>query len=252
MPLFPTQSQFYSIIQRELPEDVYPNAGNPAQFFSTADSAAQAELFAQLYEHFEQAYDNQWPQSADADGMDQHEIAQYGELSIGLDLSERIDRTLAKIRALPDMSRPTLRALVQSELPPGTNVVFVNYNEQGPSGGMQLKWRLGVSLLGIDTYLGGGMHWPAGVDVCMRDPAEGGLTEAQLIEDRVNAGTYEVRIYGYTPTAAELSAIDKILNESEKAAVQHVIIPNADPSTDPRHAYDLASEAFLPYLETNV
>jgi len=252
MPLFPTQSQFYSVIQRELPEDVYPNAGDPSKFFSTSDSAAQAELFYQLYQHHETAYDNQWPQSANAAGMDQHEIMHYGDLSVGLNLAQRSARVLGKIQALPDMSRPTLRALVENELPPGTNVVFINYNQQGPSGGMQLKWRLGVSLLGIDTYLGGGMHWPAGVDICTRDPAEGGLTSEQLVEERINAGTYEVRIYGYTPTATELAAIERVLSESEKAAVQHVIIPNADPSTDPRHAYDLASEAFMPYLETDV
>lgn len=250
MAVFLTQAQLYLLIQRELPEDVYPHSGNPAAYFSTADSAAQAEMIAQLYEHLETAYDNQWPQHANADGIAHHESMRFGSISTGLSLSARQDRVLARMRALPNMSRPTLRALVEAELPPGTNVVIVNYNQEGPSGGMGTKWRLGVSQLGIDTYLGGGMRWPAGVDVCTQTPESGGLTEQQLLDMRENAYTYEVRIYDYTPTATELAAIETALNDGEKASVRHVIVAPADPSLAPSREFDTEADFFLPALES--
>lgn len=245
MPVFLTQSQLYRLIQRELPEDVYPHSGDPSVYLSTADSASQAEMIANVYEALQQAYDNQWPQHANEDGIAMHEVARFGKISTGLSLSDRRLRVLAKMRALPSMSDPDLTALVQGFLPTDAttnasagvlaalaangetqetmpvHVVLYAYNALGNT------WRLGLSELGVDTILGGGMRAPAGVDVCDLAAADLGLTEDEMQDARLNAYFYEVRIYdGDTDTVVDaqtLATIEEELLGSEPARSQHLI-----------------------------
>ena len=251
MAKFLTQDEAYRVIQRELPEDVYPHSGTPATYWTTSEDASFAQILAGLYAEMKIAYDNQWPQHANAAGIAQHEIARFGELSQGLTLAERQDRVLARMRTRPTMSRPDLRQLVENELTPGTDVRFYNWGQRGGLLGadVYLKWFLGLSQLGFDTYLGGGTRWPYGVDICQQTPESGGLTSEQLVIMRQNAYTYVVQIIGYTPTTAELAAIERVLNASEKASVQHVIDVNPDPSTDPTHQFDATASYFYPIIE---
>ncbi len=226
MALFLTQATLYRVLQRELPEDVYPDSGRPEEFWSTASVAAKAEVLAQLYADLETVYDNYWPQTANEEGIALHEIAYYGVLSTDLTLEQRRDRILAKMRALPSLSIPDLTDLVESELPPGTLVRLVPYNadlEGSMEGG---TWYLGVSELGVDTYLGAyGSHaFPPGTDVCEMDGSEIGLTPTEWLEYRANAYTYEVQIWDYTPTADELAAIELALTPAEPARSTHVVV----------------------------
>lgn len=226
MALFLDQKTLYRLLQRELPEDVYPDSGRPEDYWSTASIAAKAEVFKQLYDALETVYDNYWPQTANAEGIGQHEIARFGYLSTDLTLEERQDRVLGKMRALPSMSRPDLRDLVESFLPPGTLVRIVNYNELLAGTGDGGTWYLDVSELGVDTYLGAyGSHaFPPGTDQCQMDGSEIGLTPTEWAEYQENAYTYEVQIWDYTPTAEQLADIERELTKAEAAHGTHVVV----------------------------
>lgn len=244
MAIFPTQKQLYLLIQRELPEDVYPHAGDPSIYMSTAESASTAQMIRKVYERLQQAYDNQWPQHANVEGIELHEIARFGYLSPSLSLSERQDQLLGKMRALPSMSDPDLLSLIRGFLPPDPVTPFASSRVAAAiiSNGFTQEettlrvetyrwnypgntWRLGESLLGVDTILGGGMRAVAGVDICDLDPADLGLTYAQLLDYRSNAYTYEVRIYdgdiNEDVTAEMLATIETELTAAEPARSQH-------------------------------
>jgi len=224
MALFLTQQTLYRVIQRELPEDVYPDSGRPADFLSTAESWAQAKAFESFYGKLEENYDNQWPQTADASGIEQLELAHFGRLSTGLSLEERAARLLRKYRELPSLSQADLTVIVERELPDGTPVELVGWNTDIGGG----SWHLGVSELGVTTIIGGsGAHaYPLGTDLCLQDGSDVGLSAQDWTEYRENAYTYEVRIYEYTPTAAELEAIEQVLNLSEAARDRHITMTN--------------------------
>lgn len=226
MSLFLDRPTLYRLLMRELPEDVYPDSGRPEDFWSTASIDAKAETIKNAYAALEQAYDNYWPQTADAVGIAQHELAHRGSLSAGLDLQERRDRVLARMQALPSMSRPDLVALVKSELPADTIVTIVGLNDDSAGEVDAGTWFLGVSELGIDTYLGAyGSHaYPPGTDVCEMDGSAIGMSPDEWIEYQTQAYTYEVRIWDYTPSADELAAIDRELTEAESADSTHTIV----------------------------
>lgn len=228
MALFLTQKTLYRLLQRELPEDVYPDSGRPDDFWSTSSIAAKAEVFKQLYDALETVYDNFWPQTADEEGIAQHEIARYGYLSTDSDLQTRRDRVLAKVRALPSLSNIDLTAIVKAELPNSVVVELVGWNEFLAGSGEGGTWYLDESELGVDTYLGAyGSHaFPPGTDVCQLDGSEIGLSPTEWAEYQAMAYTYEVRIYEYTPTADELAAIERELTSAEESHSLHTIRTN--------------------------
>lgn len=247
MAKFLTRSELYRLIQRELPEDVYPDSGTESTYFSTAESAAEAQIIANAYAKAKTAYDNYFPQLADADAIGQHEIARFGVISTGLGLQARRDRVLAKMRALPSMSNPDLTALVRSFLPspvtslPNSSAITTAIAANGltPAQNQAIRidlvrwnsygntWIIGVSLLGVDTILGGGMRAPAAIDVCQYTAADFGITAAELLDMRRNSYTYEVRIYEdfvESITAQELADIETELTNAEPARSQHIIV----------------------------
>lgn len=260
MAIFLTQQQLYMLIQRELPEDVYPIAGDQSTYLSTADSGSTAQMIRKVYEHLETAYDNQWPQHANVEGIALHEIARFGKLSPSLALQERRDRVLGKMRALPSMSDPDLISLVEGLLPAGpfepfastrvldavddndleqelVDLVVETYRWNYPGN----TWRLGESLLGVDTILGGGMRAPAGVDVCEYTFAELGYSSnAQLLDARENAYSYDVNIYDgdvvVDVTSEMLATIEEELSAAEPARSRH-------------HIYNSGLRTTLPTLE---
>jgi hypothetical protein len=243
MARFLTQPELYLLLARELPDDVYPFSANPADYWHTADLAAHAEAIKNAYDAMEVAYNNYWPQTADEEGIAHHEIARFGDLSIGLTLQARRDRVLAKMRSMPSLSKPDLKALVEAELPTGTLVQLVGWNQYLAGGGVGGTWYLGVSQLGVDTYLGAyGSHaYPPGADLCEEDGSELGMTAQEWADYQAQAYTFEVRIYAYTATADELAAIDRVLLEAEAARSQHVIRNNV--------GLDEYVGAFLPPME---
>ena len=228
MALFLEQATLYRIIQRELPEDVYPDAGDPSLYWSTSDSAAEAEILAQLYVRYETMWDNYWPQTADADAIPHHEMAHFGAISTALALQARRDRVLAKMRALPSLSVTDVLAAALVELPDGTIAQIIEWGCSGGGG----TWHIGVSELGVGTILGGyGSHfYPAGTDLCMEDGSEFGMTEEEWEQAQQNAYTYELRIYEYTMTDAEAVAVDRALTKAEPSEAFHFITDGLDMS----------------------
>ncbi len=221
MAIFLTQPVLYRIIQRELPEDVYPDSGDPAVYWSTADSAAMAQILALAYTRLSEVYDNYWPQYADEDAIAQHEVARYGILSTDLDLQARRDRVLAKMRSLESLSVPDLTGIVEAELPVGTLVRIKEWGCVGDYG----SWYIGESELGYSTILSGygSSLYPIGTDLCAQDGLDVGMTTEQWQAYRQSAYTYDVQIYDYEPTDAELQAIDRALTASEPSESFHTI-----------------------------
>lgn len=228
MALFLPRSTLYRVIQRELPEDVYPDSGRPGDFWSTAESDAQAAIIAGVYEAQETNYDNFWASTADDAGLDLLEQAHFGRLSTGLDSDQRKLRLNRKTQEMPSLSADDLEKLVKRELPPYVPVEYVAWNRDMGGG----SWYLGVSELGVDTILGGsGSHsYPLGTDLCLKDGSDIGLSPERWTEYRDNAYTYEMRILGYEPTAAELEEIERVLTESEAARDKRIILTSAEPA----------------------
>lgn len=222
MTLFPTAAQLYRLIQRELPRDVYPDAGDPAKYLSTAESWSEATVWANTYAAAQTMRDNYFPQTADINAIALHEMARFGYITTGLSLSDRQTRLLNVIRAEPSMSLPDLATLVQSFLPAGTIVQLVNWGNQ--YGG----WLLGESELGNETFLGGygASFYPIGTDLWAQDGSGVGLSPTQWSELKQAAYTYEVRIYNYTPDAPTLAAIDNALTKAEPSMATHSILTN--------------------------
>lgn len=239
MTIFLTRPTIYRLIQRELPEDVYPDSGDPAAYLSTQDSDAEAHVLANAYTALQTKWNNYFPQTADLDGIAQLEIAHFGQISTGLSLSERQDRVVAKMQRLDSMSIPNMTAIVQRELPAGTIVQIINWGCIGAGG----TWYIGESELGYGTILGGAgsSAYLIGTDLCTKDGSDIGLTTQEWLNSRINAYTYEVRIYEYTPTADELAAVERTLTSSEPSMADHVV------------TYGLTVDDFLdPYLPVMV
>lgn len=223
MAKFLDQQTLYRIIQRELPEDVYPDAGSPSAYWSTADSASQAYMVSGAYATLSLAYDNYFPQTANSIGLSLHELARFGALAAQpISNADRMARILKKMQALPSMSVPDMTAIVEEQLPPFTFVQLVAWSSLADG------WVIGESELGISTILNAfGMDFiPPGGDFCDSDGSQFGLTPTQWLEVQQAAYTYEVRIFNYTPTAQESANLEAALLESEPARSQHITLVN--------------------------
>ena len=230
MPLFLTDQQIYRIIQRELPEDVYPD-GPPSGFFSTADSFATASVFAQAYTSASGIYDNYFPNYAqDAiaplPGQADFEKLYLGvQLDASIPLQERRDRVIAKIRSLRRTTQADMLATVYSIIDTSIPV------EITPWGCGCDGWVLDVSLLDISTVLNEFNNLNlVGPDLCSKSAADFGLTQDEFARYQQEAYSYDVRIYGYTLTALERTELEAALNAAEPARSQHYILDGLDPS----------------------
>lgn len=220
MPLYLTQQQIYRMLQRELPEDVYPD-GSPNSSYSTADMDSIAAVAASGYENLSRIYDNYWPQTADEKIAD-WEIMVYGQtLDNNLTLEERRDRVIQKLRTRKGITRSdileTIYSVIGSDKTVELNVWGCSRNENG-------AWVLGEDLLGVGTILGNYNQYRArGEHLCSADPADFGLTEEEWLGMRREAYTYEVKIIGYALTMVERKALDEALSAAEPARSAHVI-----------------------------
>jgi hypothetical protein len=224
MPTFLNRAQCYRLLQRELPEGVYPD-GAASAYFSTADMDAVAAVAATGYANMQEIYENQWPQTAET-RLPDWEFMVFGfNLPAALSLQERRDRVLQKIRSRKGISLPDMIAYVKQVI--GSDRL-VDISEWGCSSG---GWMIGVSQLGIETYLNG---WPSrliatGSDICEKTAADYGVTEEQWLQMKEEAYTYQVNIYGYTLTDAERASIDQVLTTGEPARSGHVIVDGLNP-----------------------
>lgn len=223
MPKFLNRAELYRLIQRELPEGAYPD-GTPSAYFATADSDAFADVSASAYGNLENIYENYWPQSA-VERLTDHERTVFGKpLSAALSLSERRDRVIAKYRAKKGIRKQDMVTAVQAIIGTDKDVRALNYNCGDGS------WRIGISLLGVSTYLGAfNTLLATGPNLCSQGPEDFGLTEEEWEGMQRQAYTFEIQIYSYTLTAAELAAIDEVLTAAEPARSTHVIRDNLTP-----------------------
>lgn len=225
MPIFLNREQVYRLLQRELPVGVYPD-GAPSAYFSTADMDSVAAVAATGYANLERIYENNWPMTADERIAD-WEVTAFGyRLAASLTLQERQDRVTEKIRSRKGLTITDMISVVKTIIGPDK---LVDIAEWGCSSG---GWMIGVSQLGIETYLNG---FPSrltvtGPLICEADPATYGYTEAEWQQMRTEAYTYQVNIYDYTLTQAEYDAIDEALAIAEPARSGHVIVSGLDPN----------------------
>lgn len=224
MPKFLSREEVYRLLQRELPPNVYPD-GPASGFYSTADMDSVADVAATGYANMERIYENYWPQTAD-ERITDWEITAFGNpLEAYLTLAQRRDRVVQKIRARKGLTKKDMKDTVLSII--GTTRL-VDISEWGCSTG---GWQIGVSQLGIETYLNAyRMLDVTGPGICGANPADYGYTEEDWLGMREQAYTYQVNVYGYTLSAAERAAISAALYEAEPARSQHVIVDGLNPA----------------------
>lgn len=253
MPIFLTRSQLYRMIQRELPEGAYPD-GPPTAFYSTADSDATAAVLGGAYSNLESIYDNFFPQFS-TDRLTDWEIEVLGAPQDATkSLVARHAAVIAHFRSQQTISYSSILAQLQeifsiSDLIEENNTVvtpdwlldfgtldsntYLGYRDPGTPGstlGFQLvtwcdtpgAWRLGSSMLDVETYLSlMDPLFSTGLD-CALNYASLGLTAQQLADIQATAYTYEVRIIG-TAQQSFLDYLEARLNQIEPARSKHVI-----------------------------
>jgi hypothetical protein len=210
---FLTTDELYALIQRELPEDAYPHSGNPEDYLSTTESAATARVLATAYENMQSIEANNFPQTADDEGIGKWEERYFGAVQGGpLTIEERRDRVLQKGRERRTMSPNDLRDIVKGVIGSDKTVEIGEWSCGTGS------WMLDVSQLGVQTYLDRGR------------PGVIGLAGGDLTDALEHAYSYTVRIYDYTPTDEELKTIVALLNKAEPSMSIREIRSNLDPA----------------------
>lgn len=237
MAIFLTADQLYRLWQRELPEGVYPD-GAPSGFFSTASIYAKAQVFETLYENLQVIYTNIFPQTAD-EKMPDWQIKAFGYyLDASLTLAQQQAAVVNKLRQRPGINPPSIRDIVVTQIGADKTFTLVEWNCEGDSLNGTGVWQLGDSQLGIDTFLG--LANMAGItpslfptaNFCINDPLFG-ISDDTWAAMQTQAYTYEVRIYGYTLTADQRTALDAALTRGEPARSTHVITDGLDPADLP-------------------
>lgn len=233
MAIFLTAQQAYRLIQRELPEGVYPD-GSPTGFYSTASVYSKAKVFESAYTNLSRIYDNMFPQTADEKQLD-WELKAFGYyLDPALSLEDRRKLVINKLRARPGINRIAIEDIVRSVIGSDITFLVIDWNcAQAQTINGTGVWMIGESQLGIDTYLGGArmadvteLLYP-GADFCNNDPIFG-KTDEEWAAMQEQAYTYEVLIFDYTLTAAQRAALDEALTRGEPARSAHVITDGQD------------------------
>lgn len=258
MPLFLSRDQLYRLLQRELPEGVYPD-GPASAYYSTADMSAIAGLLETAYTNLSDIYDNYFPQFA-VDKLADWEVKVFGAPSNSLkSVAERQQEVLDHIRAENSISYDSIFAqlvnifaradLIEEDntvvtpdwlldfnelevdtylgfrdpLVPHVSLTFALVTWNGCQGGG--AWILEESELDSDTYLSAmDPNRAHGLD-CSLNYVAAGITQAQLTEIQETAYTYEVRITG-TAEQIFLDYLDQQLTLIEPARSTHVIYNN--------------------------
>lgn len=246
MAIFLTREQIYRSLQRELPEDIYPD-GPPSAFFSTADNDAVADCAATGYYTLSRIYENNYPQSA-TERIEDWVVKVFPfKFDSTVTLQEKRERILAKLRKQPTITMWEILTLVASYVPEGTYVQVVEWGcECSPGGG---EWVLDSSELNIDTSLGfpvhstdlvgdmstwceflSGLHWRLDADqldvdtVLAGDPSV--PTWQAVSSAQMAAFMYEIRIFGYVLTGDSLAKMEQEVRGAEPARSGHITRQN--------------------------
>jgi uncharacterized protein YmfQ (DUF2313 family) len=225
MAKFLTREEIYRLLQRELPEGVYPD-GSEDKFYSTADMASVADVVASGYDNAKKIYDNYFPRTADEKLADWEILAFGRALDKSLGLEVRRDRVEQKIRTRKGITKQDVLDTVRASLGTDKLVEIVELcNETG-------TWLLNFSELSINTILNN----TNGVDVvgfgpCETDFASYGKTEEEWEQMRFEAYTYEIRVYGYYLTEVDLLTLDEQLKSAEPVRCNRIIVDGLNPET---------------------
>lgn len=233
MPKFLTRQEIYSLIERELPEEVFAFSTDPKDFYTTSDDDSFAKTVESSYTLLERIYANYFPQDAD-EKISDWEITVFNEVDgNGSTLTERRDAVLTHLRSQKGITVQDLRDIVYTCIGTSHDVEII---EKGCEGG---TWILGKSRLSRSTFLGVGttvgLQIPSDFNLCQDDAhLELGITADELEKLQNQAYSYEVRIFGYTATASELECLEKKLTRFERGVTKHTIIsPFAIPVVKP-------------------
>lgn len=237
MAKFISRDQIYRILQRELPEDVYPD-GQPSAFFSTADMASIADAVATGYGNLERIYDNYFPQTTD-ESIDKWIAKMFVGVSFdaSVTLQDKRDRVIAKVRKMAQITLWEVLTVAASYVPAGKYVQIVeNCSSQG-------QWQLGVSRLGKDTVLGfdhkffelgiadddwcGFLStfdgWKLGRSKLGTSTKLSKFSFLQIIDPALAAYGYKLRFYDFQVTGTSFAQMIKTINETEPARSVHLI-----------------------------
>lgn len=240
---FLNANEIYRLFQRELPEGVYPDSGSPSAYFSTASAQAKSITVESLYKNMGRIYDNYFPQTAD-EKINDWEVTVFGSaINASLPLGARRQKVINKLRSRPTLSRWEMITTVLNYVPVGTFVQIVEYQKTGPDFG----WRLGVSKLGSETFLGWGTaqvvplggagncsdlfkgRWVLGKSALGTETILGGpFTYTQFTDAQNRAYGYEVRIFGVTLDSITRANLEADLKSREPARSSHVLLDGLD------------------------
>lgn len=237
MAKFLSREQIYRILQRELPENVYPD-GPPSAFFSTADMASIADVVATGYGNLERISDNYFPQTT-LESIDKWVAKMFIGVSFdqSVTLQDKRDRVIAKIRKQPQITLWEVLKVAVSYVPPGTYVqILENCSKFG-------CWKLGASRLGKDTFLCydhkffelgiadddwcGFLSkfdgWKLGRSKLGSTTKLSKFSYLQIIQPQLDAYGYKLRIFDYQVTGTSYAQMIKTINETEPARSVHIV-----------------------------
>lgn len=226
--MFLEHSALYRLLQREMPEDVYPD-GAPSAFYHNADVDSVADGLTKAYANLQRVWINAFPGSADELIMEWEKTIMGDALDASATSDQRKTRYLERLRAARGISIPRIESVVRSVI--GESVLF-EVVENGCHDG---AWVLDESELDISTILNGqnGMNIvprPDNMNCDYLTETPAGYTRQEWLDYRDDTYRYEVRIYDYTLTADEESLLDRELDRFEPARSDHTIVDGLDPA----------------------
>lgn len=227
MPMFLPREKIYRLLQRELPEDVYPD-GAPTAYYHTADMDSVAQAVSGAYSSLERVWVNKFPTEAEEEASAWELTIMGDNLPSTATLEERKNRYLQRLRSPRGISKARLEGVVRSVLGEDTDFLIIEYNDRRSGNG---TWVLGVSELGVSTYLANrsGLDLPKSesINCDYLTTAPPGYTLQEWQDYRWWVYTYEVRIFNRVLTATEETDLDKALTAAEPARSGHKIVDNA-------------------------
>lgn len=240
MAIFLSQYQIYRLLQRELPEGAYPD-GPASAFFSTAENDSVANVAASGYQSMSRIYDNYFPATS-VEKIDDWVYKMFGFLfDSSVDLTTKQQRVIEKVRKVGSIDLFTILTIVAKYVPPG------NYSQIFFACGSHKAWTLGVSLLGLDTYLAfitnnaigitelnvlqwcsfiSSLHWRLGQDGLGFNTYLSYIKYTDLASFQADAFQYTIRIYDYTIPPGDLANLEAELKAGEPARSAHLIFQN--------------------------
>ncbi len=237
MAIFLDSTQLYRMLQRELPEGVYPD-GAATGSYSAASIYSKASVMKEAYDNMELIYNNFFPLTAEEKQVD-WEIKVFGtSLDGSLSLEDRRTKVATKLKNKPGITIQDIKDIVLFVI--GSDKL-VEIAEWGCDSG---SWEIGVSELGVTTILSGSRTLEVtaftfpGEDLCDLTAADVGLTEDQWTAIKTAAYTYSVLIYGYEITDEEAAELEELLTINEPARCAHVITDGLNPEEMIAGPYD--------------